>query len=286
MKYAVETTARFAKGLSLIEIMIAIGILAVSMMLIAAAFPAGVAMSIAVSDETTSQAVFEEAVSVIRDNYSRSKIENDFGSGELPDSSDYILIKNIYLGRDSAGNYDLVASPPIGLANRSYEVIAGQSSIFSWSALIKRMQTTGPMGNLCQVIIIVSRKPSGNPDFLNEDRVVTPVIKIPEIRSVPCVNSVPTARTIEVESGPDSSEPANQEYFARMPNTGYIIDSDTGTAYSIISRNDNNTVTLLTTPPDISSNRDFWVIPGPYDGSNYGRSSPAVRVFAAMLYLP
>ncbi|MBA7553771.1 hypothetical protein ES705_46370 [subsurface metagenome] len=49
-------------GLSLVELLIAIGILGVGMVLIGAAFPAGVAMSIAVSDETTSQAVFQLSV--------------------------------------------------------------------------------------------------------------------------------------------------------------------------------------------------------------------------------
>ena len=52
----------FACGLSLVEILIAIGIMGVTMALIGAAFPAGVMRSIAVSDETTSQAVFQKAV--------------------------------------------------------------------------------------------------------------------------------------------------------------------------------------------------------------------------------
>ena len=99
----------FASGLSLIEILIAIGILAVTMMLIAAAFPAGVAMSIAVSDETTAGAVFQDALSIIRDNYSVSEITDWLISNPtdppLPGTTDYSLISNLYLGQDS-GSYD------------------------------------------------------------------------------------------------------------------------------------------------------------------------------------
>ena len=272
----------FAKGLSLIEIMIAIGILAVSMMLIAAAFPAGVAMSIAVSDETTSQSVFQEALSVIRDNYKISVIP----VANRPTDT-YTVIPDNYLswnGSAYVGEWQ----------DRQY----GDNGIFSWSALIRRSATAGPMGNLCHVIVVVSRQPSGGPRFVpdptvggDEDDEAT-WTGIPELKRVLCTDSDTTARTITVDPGNDSLEPDDLPYFARMPNTGYMIDGDTGIPYSIISRNEgtNNTVTLLTTPPDdIDTDPDpryFWIIPGEYDGTNYGRVSPAVRVFQATLYLP
>ena len=253
MKYAVETTARFAKGLSLIEIMIAIGILAVSMMLIAAAFPAGVAMSIAVSDETTSQAVFEEAISVIQDEYSVSKPP----TGTL-NNTEYKVISDDDIG---------------GSENRKF----GTTEIFSWSALIRQMEATGPMGNLCQVIIVVSRQPSGSLSFDNNGSGTS---TIPELCSVNCTGTADERMLTIADAGE----------FDSVPSAGYIIDSQTGAIYSIISRNEgppSDTVTLLTAlPNDISPGRDFWVVPGPYDGSYYSQSSPAVRVFNAMLYLP
>ena len=55
-----------AGGMSLVELLVAIGILGVAMTLIGAAFPAGVIMSIAVSDESTSQTVFQKAVGEIK----------------------------------------------------------------------------------------------------------------------------------------------------------------------------------------------------------------------------
>ena len=261
MKYAAITTKGFGTGLSLIEIMIAIGILAVSMMLIAAAFPAGVAMSIAVSDETTSQAVFQEAVGVIRDNYSVAAPP----TGPLSNTA-YNVIFNDDLG-------------PTPLDKRQF----GTNGVFSWSALIRRMDSSaGPMGNLCQVIVVVSRKPSGSPNFLDNgdnDSV------IPELWSVECTGTV----------GERALSIADVDEFERVPSAGYIIDRVTGTTYSIISRNEGTpgTVTLLTALPAAitSPGRDFWVIPGPYSGPagptrTYGRSSPAVRVFQTMLYLP
>src|SRR3989337_231398 len=118
------------------------------MILIAAAFPAGVAMSIAISDETTAQAVFQEALAVIRDNYSVVKIP----PANLAPTSNYDLIPNQYLGQD-AGSYVEAR----GADNRRFD----ENGLFSWSVLMKRMQSSGPMGNLFQVVVVVSRKPSG-----------------------------------------------------------------------------------------------------------------------------
>ncbi|NIA07488.1 MAG: hypothetical protein GWP14_07630, partial [Actinobacteria bacterium] len=213
--------------------------------LIAAAFPAGVAMSIAVSDETTSQAVFQEAVAEIKDNIGQTELAGVLGA-------------------------NLVVMP-YGSCEREFN-----GGPFSWSALIRRASTstTGPMGNLCQVVIVVSREPSGNPGFLdNSDN----PSGFPELRTVACTGTA-DERMLTVTSN-----------FGRVPSAGYIIDGQTGAIYSIISRNEGatNTVTLLTPlPADISTARNFWVIPGPYDGTNYGRSSPAIRVFQTMLYLP
>ena len=274
MSYEPPRNANRAKGLSLVELLIAIGIMGVTMLLIGAAFPAGVAMSIAVSDEATSQAVFQKALTVIRDNYSISKITVDFGVAELPGSGNYILIKDAYLGKDGTGNYDAAE----GLANRKFAT----NSTFSWSAMIRRMSTTGPRGNLCQVVIVVSRRPNTSPSFDVEGGGTS---TLPELRSVTCTGSsvltAPppppvTAKTLII----DSTD------FSLVPNGGYIIDETTGTAYIIVSRNNNDdTATLLSEPPldtDLTSGRNFWVIPGP----NSGLNSPSIRVFQAMLYLP
>lgn len=275
MIYTANTTRGFARGLSLIELLIAIGILAVSMMLIAAAFPAGVAMSIAISDETTSQSVFQEALAVIRDNYSVAKIS------AIPDTpaptTYYDLIPDLYLGQ-VGGVYDETE----GEDNREF----GTNGLFSWSVLAKRLGNSGVMGNMFSVIVVVSRQPSGGPRFVPEDGVEaddTTWSDIPELRAIECTGSVNT-RMLDID---DSAE------FSRVPSHGYIIDGDTGQIYSMISRNEgppDDTVTLLTAQPDdISAGRDFWIIPGEYEAgfpATYGRVSPAVRVFQTTLYLP
>ncbi len=248
-----------AAGLSLVELLIAIGILGVGMTLIGAAFPAGVAMSIAVSDETTSQMVFQKAVAEIKAQLSIS----GGGSGLL--------------------GTELVTMPEGDFSDISDSRKLSTNSSFSWSALVRRMAASGPMGNLCQVVIVVSRRPSGSPNFVDDGGGDS---ELPELRKIFCTGSDATARTLDIASGD----------FGMVPNGGYIIDSATGTAYIIISRNDGaseKTVTLLAEPPldsEITATpiggRDFWVVPGPYDGSNYGPKSPAIRVFQAMLYLP
>ncbi len=267
---ALQPTAYSLKpGLSLVELLIAIGILGVAMTLIGAAFPAGVAMSIAVSDETTAQSVFQQAVGVIRDNYSVAKITNDSGAGELAPDTEYDVVKDDYLGINSSGVYDAEE----GVSNRKYEFEEDKESNFSWSVLMRRMAASGPMGNLCQVVIVVSRRPSGSPNFIMDDGGGDS--ELPELRRVNCTASDEPARTLDINDG-------------LVPNSGYIIDATTGTAYIIVSR-DNNKVVTLGKPPsnaDIGGNRDFWLVPGPYDGSNYGRKSPAIRVFQALLYLP
>ncbi|MBA7556854.1 hypothetical protein ES705_49577 [subsurface metagenome] len=131
---------------------------------------------------------------------------------------------------------------------------------------------------------MVSRRPSGSPNFKDDGNNDS---TLPELRSVVCDDS-----SVSATSPPTTAKTLTirTSDFGLVPNGGYIVDSVTGTAYIIISRNDNNdTVTLLTEPPldsDISSGRDFWVIPGPESGGNYGPKSPAIRVFQAMLYLP
>ena len=255
-----------AAGLSLVELLIAIGILGVTMMLIGAAFPAGVMMSIAVSDETTGQSVFQQAVGVIRDNYSVGEAEAwKTGHASAPDppgSSEYGLVGDVYLGKDASDDYD----PDEGEDNRIYEFEEDQESNFSWSVLMKRMGTSGPMGNLCQLVVVVSRRPSGSPSFNKQGGGTS---ALPELRSVNCTGSEPDARTLTIGTGS-----------SLVPNDGYIIDGTTGTAYIIVSR-DNNTVVTLGTPPSGAAG-DFWVVPGP----NNGPKPPAIRVFQVMLYLP
>ena len=246
-----------ACGLSLVEILIAIGILGVTMSLIGAAFPAGVMMSIAVSDETTSEVVFQKAL---------AEIKEGLRSGDIGSEPNLVIMPE-------DGFDDIIDSRKL------------EDSPFSWSALVRRMGASGPMwasgpmGNLCQVVVVVSRWPSGSATFKNEDGAGS---KLPELRSVQCDDSNKNARTITVASS------AN---FDLVPNGGYIIDSATGTAYAIISRDEgtnNNTVTVLGKPPNLVAARNFWVVPGEYDSVNdkYGRKSPAIRVFQALVYLP
>jgi len=232
-------------------------------------------MSVAVSDETTAQNVFQHGLGVVRDNYSVAKITNDFGAGALVPSNQYDLVDNLYLNVDGSGTY-------IGTTDdREYEFVSGEASLFSWSVLLRRMAggvNPGPMGNLCQAVIVVSRRGAGGADFRDEALNTSP---IPEIRSVSCDNYNTIERTISIDPS------AN---FDLVPNSGYIIDGESGIAYLIISRNDggpgNRKVTILSEPPTTGSwPRDFWVVPGEFDGS-YGRRSPAIRVFQAMLYLP
>ena len=181
MRYEPPRNGNRAKGLSLVELLIAIGIMGVTMLLIGGAFPAGVAMSIAVSDEATSQAVFQKALTVIRDNYKISEIPV---TGR-PDST-HAVIPDDYLSWNGS-SYDLPATG-LGRDNRVYE-IAGQPSNFSWSAMIRLADPTatagvGPMGNLCQVVVVVSRRPSANATFM------------PNLQSVTCTDSSDTGRTL------------------------------------------------------------------------------------------
>ena len=238
----------FACGLSLVELLIAIGILGVTMTLIGAAFPAGVMMSIAVSDETTSQTVFQKAVAEIKGTLSIS----GGGSG----------LGTVLVTMPEGDFGDIIDSRKLS-----------ENSLFSWSALVRRMGASGPMGNLCEVVIVVSRRGIGDPSFDKEGGGSS---ELPELRRVTCTDSETAERTLDIASGD----------FDVVPNGGYIIDSATGTAYVIISRESNDKVVVLSTPPSISSSRDFWVVPGPEDGGNYGLQSPAIRVFQTLLYLP
>ncbi len=247
--FLLQPTAYSLKpGLSLVELLIAIGILGVTMMLIGAAFPAGVAMSIAVSDETTSQAVFQKALAEIKANLSSSGI-----AAVAPNPLTVV-------------DYNV-------LGTTEEEILESRqltdTSPFSWAALVRPLDdsNTGPMGNLCQVVVVVSRQKikkdtSGN-------------VLLPDLQSVNCTGSEPDARTLTIGTGS-----------SMVPNGGYIIDETTGTAYIIVSWDEGSKkVMTLSTPPS-GATGNFWVVPGPYDGTNYGRKSPAIRVFQAMLYLP
>ena len=230
MKNEPARNTNWAKGLSLVELLIAIGIMGVTMVLIGAAFPAGVAMSVAVSDETTSQAVFQKAVAEIKDKLSSSAV----GSG-----ANLVNMSAVF--------------------NDESRTLTANNT-FSWSAMVRRMATTGPMGNLCQVVVVVSRQ---KPVYDASNN-----LALPDLKSVNCTGSKPEDRTLDIA---DES----------VPHGGYIIDETTGTAYIIVSR-ENNKVTTLSTPPSGASG-NFWVIPGP---AGNPKNSPSIRVFQAMLYLP
>ena len=244
MKNEPARNTNWAKGLSLVELLIAIGIMGVTMVLIGAAFPAGMAMSVAVSDETTSQAVFQKAVAEIKANLSSSNI--------TPDPGNPLTVVD----------YDNLGADEDEVLNSRRLT---DTSSFSWSALIRPIDdstTTGPMGILCQVVVVVSRQ-----KFI-DDGSGTP--ELPELRSVTCTGSDPNARTLTISTGSNL-----------VPNGSYIIDGTTATAYIIVSR-ENSKVTTLSTPPSGASG-NFWVIPGP---AGNPKNSPSIRVFQALLYLP
>ena len=293
MKEHLITRTNWARGLTLVEILVAIGIMGISMLLIAAAFPAGVAMSVAVSEETTSQAAFQHALGVLRERY-RAQIINDWASHPdrdqfppLASTHHYQQIPDVYLGPETWS--EGVEGWQAGRENRVYQAIPELDSPYSWTGLIQRMGNAGPMGNLFSVVIVVSRRPGTGasssfvPDFPNDaEDYASTWSDIPELRSVWCDDSNDITRTLDIR--PDDSD--------LLPSNGYIIDSETGQPYLITGVNykDDGTgvVTVLSEPPvmDPDESRLFWVVPGPYDGSNYGRHSPAVAVFEATLYLP
>lgn len=297
MKEHLPTRADWAGGLTLVEILIAIGIMGIAMMLIAAAFPAGVAMSVAVSEETTSEMVFQQALGVIREKYSATKIDaytRDPGNDQprpLPRLDNYDQLPDLYLGLNKQNTWLTTesfrsAGEANGRDNRIYRFDGTTASAFSWSAIIRRMGNSGPMGNLFHVVVVVSRRParvsSFVPNFPDDAETMGIRSGIPELRWVWCVGSDAGARTLTVHSGDRHLLTSN----------GYIIDEETGQVY-LITGVDDEQITVLSEPPEygeISSTdpRVFWVVPGPYDDSRsrYGRHSPAVGVFEAMLYLP
>ncbi len=294
MKTLLAMHSNYPKGLSLVELLIAIGILGVVMMLIAAAFPAGVAMSVAVSDDTTAQNVFQKGLGVVRDNYSIADVSDWLALNptdpDLPSDAEYSVVSDLYLGKD--GGYDETE----GEDNRQY----GNSGMFSWSLLMTRADNAGPMGNLCQAVVVISRKGLGGGRYVPDPTVDgdedddTTWSEIPELRRVVCTGSNPDARTLTI----------HVDDFELVPSNGYIIDGETGIAYHIISRNpgDPDTVTVFSVPPDdddikngpdvestdgdTGQGRYFWVIPGEYASGRYGRRSPAVRLFQTAMYLP
>jgi hypothetical protein len=234
-------------GFSLMEVLIAVGTLALGMLFIASVFPAGVYWTTVASERTISAVAAEDAFATIKLYGLRFTDPNWSGSGQTP----------------------LEAVSPI--SSYSYEYAYPSDGVnlnlkkYWWSAICQKIDT-----NDVQVTVFVSRKVGTGvkyPNTIDPNRpVAVPVLFSAVLPTSELTLSIPDRTLINGGST--------------------IIDDQTGQIYRVLDRLDIATGGILKLDkqwrPDLlpqTINGKVWVIPPPVGGGRY----PCIAVYQKVM---
>lgn len=245
------------KGFSLTEVLLAVGILAVGMVLIAGVFPVAIHFTTIATERTIAAIVSDEA-------FAKIKI---YAVGELWDPCDNIILSELAI--DKLRNFNDVSIFPATAGIKPDEFTYPSTDMdtpkqYCWSALCRRVDTE----RLVQVTVFASRKVGSH-------------LKYPDSNGNGVVNW-PTPVKVEVSNiGIRNDElriskPAQKTFI----NDGYtIVDDRTGRIYRVLERYADEPDTILLDrnwderwrdedgEPIVIKPKKVWVVPPPVNGS-------------------
>ena len=235
-------------GFSLIEVLLAVGIIAVGMLFIAGVFPVGIHFTTIASERTIAAVVADEAFAKIR-LYGVA----DFNSPlwPVPPGIACADFRDVSYGAVNPYEFSYPSEPNIGISDKQ----------FYWSALCRRVVDPDPNSRLVQVTVFVSRKVGSATTYQGW-----------------ATNwSVPVPVGVIAVPAPDTLQIAQPDFI----NDGYtIVDNVSGQIYRVLERD-------VVMPDRIILDRlwqggptgSVWVVPPPIGGGRY----PCIAIYQRVI---
>ena len=225
-------------GFSLIEVLLAVGIIAVGMLFIAGVFPVGIHFTTIASERTIAAVVADEAFAKIR-LYGVADFNSP--SWPVPPAVACADFRNVSYWAVDSNEYAYPSDRNIDISDKQ----------FYWSALCRRVDPD-PNSRLVQVTVFVSRKVGSGTTY--QDQGLPGNWPVPAWVGIP---AVPGPDTLQIEPGKEA-----------FINDGYtIVDNVSGQIYRVLERDP-------VMPDRIILDRlwqggptgSVWVIPPPIGG--------------------
>ncbi|MGA2324240.1 MAG: prepilin-type N-terminal cleavage/methylation domain-containing protein [Sedimentisphaerales bacterium] len=222
---------QFARGFSLTEVILAVGILAVGMLFIAGVFPVSIYFTMVATERTIAVTVADEA-------FAKIKLYGIYDPNVIYNAQTY---------------YEKAAPVPISDAEFAYPSTptADPNSKRYWWSAICRKTDTNPLSRDVQVTVFVSRKVGTTTTYYGYDA------------------GRPNAFYVPVTlSGSDLQVNVADK---NKINDGYtIVDDATGQVYRVLERYGTNLDLLrLNETWQGGATGDVWVVPPPVNGGRY-----------------
>ena len=252
IRHVAERRARFgnpksARGFSLTEVLLAIGMLAVGMLFIAGVFPVSIHFTTVATERTIAATVADEAFAKIK-------------------------LYGIPAGLSDI-NQALFAPAAVPFGEYAYPSTADPNSKrYWWSAICRRVDI-----NDVQVTVFVSRKVGTNTTYYTRN-------PLPPENLVPINRPVPVFVSVTLGSMADEIVTSDPLGLSNFINDGYtIVDDKTGDIYRILDRTGN--VVRLDKNWAGSISQWVWTIPAPVSVPPSGTSGryPCIGVYQKIM---
>jgi prepilin-type N-terminal cleavage/methylation domain-containing protein len=163
MKFEI-VNSKLRPGFSLVEVLMAIGILTIALVMVGTSFPVGVAMTTNVAERTIAAVVADEAFAKMRiyninlnsGNWTKPVVPIPFSSGQTTQQK-WLPYTEVVLNPIPATEFAYPSDPAM---------IAKNESVYYWSALCRReLDSAGNPTRQVRVVVFVSRKAGINTRF-------------------------------------------------------------------------------------------------------------------------
>ena len=243
------------EGFSLIEVLLAVGIIAVGMLFIAGVFPVGIHFTTIASERTIAAVVADEAFAKIR------LYGVDVNSLPVIDCVDY---RNVSFGVVNPVEFSYPSDPNIDISDKQ----------FYWSALCRRVVDPDPNSRLVQVTVFVCRKVGSATTYQGWAANWPVPVKV----GVEYVDTVAPIRKNRLRIIPRPPDASDDKTFINDGST--IVDDYSGQIYRVLERDPtvDNEIILdreWVDPPPFK----VWVVPPPIGGGRY----PCIAIYQRVI---
>lgn len=288
-------------GFSIVEVLIAIGVLAVALMLIAGVFPVGIRLTQVAIDNTTAAIAANEAFAKIQLYASKVPDVNGFEPEEHRDFNDWFMYRN------NKDNLDMIIDPNAFLYPSDHLIYEGNKK-YCWSALCRLIakdpnSPTGLERNVHVSVFVCNRGNHnrkfykaniGNGDstsYTSEFGKVNYGEIINEFSNLPQPIRVEVALSLTSVENEIRIQQSGQEV---LINDGdLLVDDYSGRIFRVLERypDPDDDIVLLDKNwklPAISSPYYMWVVPpaaapGGGDGIRLSGKSPCVTIYQKVI---
>jgi len=260
-------------GFSLVEILMAMGILAVGMIFIAGVFPVAIYFSTVATERTIASVVAEEAFAKIRlyainDPQPPYRMVNlsKLATDQLKDFNDVDIFPAVKYMDPNGVEFSYPSDPNISISQRQYY----------WTALCRlteEVKDSNDPHRLVEVTVFVSRKMGSGGSYRDPEEPTSKVVSYPRPVKVGISKVAGNEDELKIEK-------VEEKIFI---NDSYeIVDDKTGQTYRVLERypvERDDAIILLDRKWEGGDSGTVWVVPPPVNG---GRG-PCVAIYQKVI---